>query len=164
MIFYIGTLFFFFCITPQHFFKTVWQVSCLLMTLRYLSSWLLKQDVAQETSEAEAGCQSRVHPAAISPSSSSLALALVCKKAKDWNLLFWSYSTSLLNIHAVPQGISSEGSATAACFWAPLGTGSWAGWLAWALPGHGLRGAMCRHTAELIIIFKMFQEPQKQIK
>lgn len=30
--------------------------------------------------------------------------------------------------------------------------------------GNGSRGAKRRHTAQLIIIFKMFQEPQKQIK
>lgn len=104
--------FFFFLITPQHFFKMVWQVSWLLTTLCYLSSWLWKGDVAPETRAAEAACQSRAHPVAIAPSLSKLTLALLWKKAKDWNLLFRRNLTSLFNIQAVLQGIMALGSTT----------------------------------------------------
>lgn len=90
---------------------------------------------------------------------SSLTLAVFWKKAMDGNLLISLYIASLPGICAALQG---KDAAT-----------SWAGWLCSLVPvpgllpgsaGSSLEGAKRRRTAELIIIFQMFQEPQKQIK
>lgn len=88
-----------------------------------------------------------------------LALALLWKKVTDGNLLFSLYPASLPGICAALQGRDAATSrARWLCSPAPVPG------LVPGSAGSSLEGAKRRRTAELIIIFKMFQEPQKQIK